>query len=164
MKSGASNIKPRFAEFNTLLNSGLCILLHRRWSLHWCFSFCSQALDLVLRQHSASPVGLYTCQLQLSLLFSGFFFLPPFLPSNTREERERIEGKGAMLSLDYFLLVMGVEFLGASLMFTTRISNFFSLLFLFCTWLLNKLQLSTTNSKQPTTHPASQRPSVLYTL
>jgi hypothetical protein len=41
-----------------------------------------------------------------------------------------------MKSLDYFLLLMGVEFLGASLIFVVRISNFFSLY----AGLLDKLQ------------------------
>jgi hypothetical protein len=43
-----------------------------------------------------------------------------------------IEVKEATLSSDYFLLIMGREFLGASLIFSIRISNFF-FLFLLCT-------------------------------
>ena len=57
-----------------------------------------------------------------------------------------------MLLLDYFLLIRGIEFLGASLIFTIRISNFF-LLFLLCAQLLNKLQ----QTNNPTT---SQGPSI----
>jgi hypothetical protein len=56
-----------------------------------------------------------------------------------------------MLSLDYFLLVRGAEFLGASFVFTIRIANFFLLLSVLCTWLLNKLWPTTTNN-QSTTH------------
>jgi hypothetical protein len=56
-------------------------------------------------------------------------FLPPFstLSRNplTLDKREkRIEGK-TMLLLNYFLLIRGFQFLGASLIFTVRISNFF---------------------------------------
>ena len=42
---------------------------------------------------------------------------------------------GVTLSLDV-LLIGGVEFLGASLIFAIMISSFF--LFFLCTWLLNK--------------------------
>jgi hypothetical protein len=49
----------------------------------------------------------------------------------------KTEGKGATLSLDYFLLIRGIEFLGASYIFAIKISN--SLLFLLCTQLFNKL-------------------------
>jgi hypothetical protein len=40
-------------------------------------------------------------------------------------------GKEATLSLNYFLLIRGIKFLGASLSFADRISNFFSF-FLLC--------------------------------
>jgi hypothetical protein len=52
-----------------------------------------------------------------------------------------------VVSLDYLLLIMVMEFLGASLVFTTRKSNF--LLFLLCTLLFNKPQPTATN-QQPT--------------
>lgn len=54
-----------------------------------------------------------------------------------------------MLPLDYFLLVRGMEFLGASLIFQV-ISFFFSCCFFF---VLNKDYL--TNHNQPTAHPLS---------
>lgn len=52
-----------------------------------------------------------------------------------------------MLLLDYALLIRGIEFLEASLIFAVRISNFF---FLLCVWLLNKLRPIATNNQQPT--------------
>jgi hypothetical protein len=60
-----------------------------------------------------------------------------------------------MLSLNYFLLNRGIKFLGASLIFVVRISNFFFSAFLFYAGLLNKPQPPTTKNL-PTTHPASQ--------
>lgn len=47
--------------------------------------------------------------------------------------------KEVMLTLAYFMLIRGVKFLGANLIVTVRISNFFFLLFLLCAQLLNKL-------------------------
>jgi hypothetical protein len=85
--------------------------------------------------------------------FSTFFFLPLFQLPNTRKERkkdreERKEipesgvGKEAMLLTDW-----GIEFLGANLIFTIRISNFF--LFLLFTRLHNKWQPTTTHQPTP---------------
>jgi hypothetical protein len=84
----------------------------------------------------------------------SFFFhpLPPHVcPLNplTLHRRTKERGKGAMLPLDYFLLVRGMEFLGASLIFQV-ISFFFSCCFFF---VLNKDYL--TNHNQPTAHPLS---------
>jgi hypothetical protein len=58
--------------------------------------------------------------------------------------------KGVMSSRDYFLLSGNIEFLGLSLIFTVRISNFF--LFLLCAQLLNK-----PDQQQPTTHTSLGR-------
>jgi len=56
-----------------------------------------------------------------------------------RRSLNKVRGqKGVTSSLDYFLMIRAVEFLGASLIFTVGISNFFLLLFL-CARLLNKL-------------------------
>jgi hypothetical protein len=82
--------------------------------------------------------------------FCGFFFLPSFsTPFFYPFKRLTVDktGKGATLSVDYFLLAKNIKFLEASLIFAIRISNFF--LFLLCTELLNKLQLINNN-------PASQ--------
>jgi hypothetical protein len=57
-----------------------------------------------------------------------------------REKNKRIEGEGATLSSEYFLLIRGYEFLGASLVFAVRISNFLLLLFLLRALLLSKQQ------------------------
>lgn len=62
-----------------------------------------------------------------------------------------------MLSLDYFLLIRYVKFLGASLIFTIRTSNFFFLLFLLCIQLLNIPQ-PTANTHNQTTHHSQQQP------
>jgi hypothetical protein len=40
------------------------------------------------------------------------------------------EGERATLSLDHILLIRGIEFFGASLIFASRISNFFLICFL----------------------------------
>jgi len=56
--------------------------------------------------------------------------LLPFQPPKDRGERKGV------ISLDYFLLTRGVEYLGACLIFSVR-SNFFFLSL--CTWLLDKL-------------------------
>jgi hypothetical protein len=69
-------------------------------------------------------------------LFFTVFFLHPFKPLILDKREKKIEVWGLMLSLDdyslgYFLLTGGVEFLGASLIFTIRISIFFFLLFPF---------------------------------
>jgi hypothetical protein len=45
------------------------------------------------------------------------------------EKKKRIEEKGDIVMLEYFLLIKGVKFLGASLIFANRISNFFFLFF-----------------------------------
>lgn len=57
-----------------------------------------------------------------STLFNRF---PPFQSPNSGQERKKRErGKGAMLLLDYLLLIRGVELLGVSPIFIVRISNF----------------------------------------
>ena len=62
---------------------------------------------------------------------SSFFhllhpFILPFQPPNTRWKRKKGQrGKRVMLLLDYFLLIRDVKFLGARLIFTLSISNFF---------------------------------------
>jgi hypothetical protein len=75
--------------------------------------------------------------LRLSLLICRFFFLPllyihffhPINPLTLGRERKGYQGKGAT-SLGYFLLIMGIEFLGDK--FALRIANFFLILFLLC--------------------------------
>jgi hypothetical protein len=59
-------------------------------------------------------------------------------------------GKGKTLSLDYFLLIRWILFLGTSLIFAIRISIFFFLPLAHD----NKSQSKATN-QQPTTHSAS---------
>jgi hypothetical protein len=68
---------------------------------------------------------------------SSFFhhsppFFYPFNPLTLDRRKRRIERKGVMLSLDHFLLIRDIEFFGASLIFTIRLSNFIFLLFLLC--------------------------------
>jgi hypothetical protein len=66
-----------------------------------------------------------------SFLISHFFTLrSPFQPPTTRQERKKDRGGKDTLLLDYFLLIRGVKFLGASPIFTIRISKFF----LFLLW------------------------------
>ena len=75
----------------------------------------------------------------LLLLCSILFFFLPFNSltlDNREKKKKRVERKGkrslnkvsssrgAMLLLDYFLLIRGVRFLKASFIFTFRISNF----------------------------------------
>jgi hypothetical protein len=53
------------------------------------------------------------------------FYLLASRASHSRQEKKKEHwGKGAIVSLDYFLLIRGIEFLGASLIFVTRICNF----------------------------------------
>ena len=76
-------------------------------------------------------VLLYYLQVYFGAILLGSYIYHPsklfstLIPSNCpptlgRKER-RIKGKGAQISLDYFLLVSGVEFLGTSPIFTIRI-------------------------------------------
>jgi hypothetical protein len=61
----------------------------------------------------------------------SFFYQSPLLfphlfnPLTICRREKRIEGKEATISLEYFLLIRGIEFLGTSLIFAVRISNFF---------------------------------------
>jgi hypothetical protein len=64
----------------------------------------------------------------LWVLFSSALFFHPFNPLILGRRREKGQrGKGVTLSLDYFLLINGLKFLGEILIFTIRISNFFYL-------------------------------------
>ena len=107
-----------------------------------------------------------SCSLSLAILW----VLHPFAstlsaPYHQRRKKKRTEGKGKIslnkvkgqkeemlqfLAMLYFLPIRGCEFLGASLIFSVRISNFF--LFLLCTRLPNKPQPSTTH-QQLTNNP-----------
>lgn len=90
------------------------------------------------------------------LVFCGFFFLqpfstpsPPFQPLILPRREKRIEVKGSGVIIRLLPADYGYRFLGTSLIFTVRISNFFLLwLFLPYTWLLKKLQ-TLTNKQQP---------------
>jgi hypothetical protein len=55
-------------------------------------------------------------------------------------------------------MIRDIEVLGTRLIFAIRISNF--LLFLLCTRLLNKPQLTATNQQPNNSNPASQGPSM----
>lgn len=89
--------------------------------------------------------------LTLATLVGPFFFHPslPFQPPNTRKgrriERKRFRGlKGAVLSVDYFLLTRDIDRVPRErLTSTIRKTDFF--LFLLCVPLLNK--------PQPTNNP-----------
>jgi hypothetical protein len=86
--------------------------------------------------------------------FVGSSLFHPFNPLMIdKRGKKRYRREGLALSLNYFLLIRGIQFLEANLIFAIRISNF---LFLFLLWTqpLNKLRTTTTN-QQPTTHPAS---------
>jgi hypothetical protein len=62
--------------------------------------------------------------------------LIPSIPTTLCRRERKLEGKWKIqTSLDYFLLIRGIEFLGTSQIFVSRISNFFSSL---CSWLLDK--------------------------
>lgn len=77
-------------------------------------------------------VGLFEKCSCVWLLCGAFFFhpSPPLfhlfdtLTLDRRGKKDRGKRKGAVLSLDYFLLISGIEILGASLIFSIRISNF----------------------------------------
>jgi hypothetical protein len=71
-----------------------------------------------------------------------------------RRERKRVEGKGMALSLNYFLLIRGVEFFGTSLIFAARISNFFAQDYL----------TNPTNQPPPTTTPPLEASACVYLL
>lgn len=65
-----------------------------------------------------------------SLALATFWvLLPPPFQALTLDKREKDRGERGTLSLDNFLLVIGLEILGASLIFVERICNF---LFLLC--------------------------------
>ena len=59
----------------------------------------------------------------------GWNLSPPILhPFNTLtlgRRGKRTGGKGGDVTLNYFLLIRGIEFLGATLIFAVRISDFF---------------------------------------
>ena len=82
--------------------------------------------------------------------------LPPFQLQYLIGKKKNRRKKGATFTLDYFLLIRVIEFLGASLIFTVRISNFFLLFLLFAPLL--KLQPTATNN--PPTDSASQGSSI----
>lgn len=67
-------------------------------------------------------------------IFCGFYFLIAFFPLSNAKchvgNKKEWKGKG-VTPLDYFLLNRGVMFLGASLLFSVRISNFVLLFHLF---------------------------------
>ena len=56
------------------------------------------------------------------------FFPHPFNILTLDRRKDRKKKKRAMLLLIYFLMIRGIKFLGASLIFAVRISNFFFLL------------------------------------
>ena len=66
----------------------------------------------------------YFVRFSFFLCFPPLFF-SPFNPLALNRKKKRIERKGAVLSLNYFLLTRGVEGLGAGMIFTVKISNFF---------------------------------------
>jgi hypothetical protein len=90
-----------------------------------------------------------------SLYFTTLHPSSTLIPSNPTlvEEKEDYKGKGAWISLDYFLLIRSVEFLGTSPVFVIRISNFFfsSL----CLWPLDKPQQQEPAAGRAAASPAS---------
>lgn len=101
------------------------------------------------------------------MLVCGIFFHPspllffnPFKPLTLdRRGKQGCGGKGAMSLLDYFLLIRGVEVLGASLIIAVRISN--------CFWFLCTDYITNGDQEQPATHHQQPRvlgPQHLYTL
>lgn len=91
-------------------------------------------ITFIVHREGGQGEALTSCKL-VFCYFLGSFFLPPFptpfqpfIPLTLdRRGGGRDKEKRIMLSLDYFLLIGGGEFLGASLMFAIRISNFFLL-------------------------------------
>lgn len=83
-----------------------------------------------------------------------------FNPITLDKREKRREGKGVMLSLDYFPLMRSTGFHGTSLLFAIRITNFFSFLFLLCAQPLNKPRPAATHSHQPTNHSFSRSPRI----
>ena len=76
-----------------------------------------------------------------------------------KQGKQGCGGKGAMSLLDYFLLIRGVEVLGASLIIAVRISN--------CFWFLCTDYITNGDQEQPATHHQQPRvlgPQHLYTL
>lgn len=83
----------------------------------------------------------FSTQYSPPLLPCGFLFLTPlFLPFNPltldRQRNSTVKAKGEVV-FRILLLIKGIEFLGASLVFTVQMSNSFFFL-LHCTGLLNK--------------------------
>lgn len=87
----------------------------------WMSIFERMRLD----PHLSSVTGLYCFvgSLPSSTLTYPYISLPT--PQHQVEEKEGQRERGVLLSLDYFLLTRGIEFLGASLSFTVRTCNFF---------------------------------------
>jgi hypothetical protein len=69
-------------------------------------------------------------------LFSSTLTLDKKEKEIERKEKEFLnkvrDQKGTTLLLDYFLLIRGIKFLGASLIFAVRITNFFFLSYSLC--------------------------------
>lgn len=85
---------------------------------------------------------------------SPLFFFHPFNPLTLKRKKHRQERNGAwggaVLSLEYVLHIRGTEFLGPSLIFSIRISNFSFILFLLYAQLWPTL---TKTNYQPTNNP-----------
>lgn len=83
------------------------------------------------------------------LLCCGLFFLPPFsTPSHQIGEREGQQRRRVTLLLDCFLLIRGIQFLRANLVFNIMTSIFFSSSSCYFHFAHDYL----TNRNQPTTH------------
>lgn len=112
-------------------------------------SFSSVFLTCLLSKKEWSLLEIGCRKLPFSTLFN---------PQTPDRKEEKIERKGATLSLDYFLLIRGVQFLEANLILAIRVSNFF-FLFLLCIGLCNKPWPTATSN-----HPASQGSSIYRPL
>lgn len=89
------------------------------------------------------------------------FFSPPlFYHFNSLIPDRREKRMGAILLLHYFLMIRGIQFLKASLIFTTRISNFFLFFLHDCLTNYDQQQTTVTNQQSTTTHSESQAPSI----
>lgn len=114
--------------------------------------------------YSVTSVSILGCFVGSSFFYSSpFLFFHPFnaLSLDKREIKDREKEErdpwmksgirnGTRLSLDYVLLIRGIKYLGASLIFASRISDYFLFLFL-CTRVFNKLQSTTGNNEQHST-------------
>ena len=82
--------------------------------------FCTVQPTRLARSQDAQ----FNVTVPLAILLGSFTYHPsPFLPPppTLAKRKTRIEGKGVLISLEYFLLIKGIKFLGTILILIVRI-------------------------------------------